>query len=85
MMKRIIADIVLFLSVFFAPWYFTALLAFLFVVLFPKFWEAVLAGLFLDAMYGGETAGVYGRFGLFTAISAIVVFAIERVKRQIRI
>jgi len=83
--KRIIADVVMFLSVLFAPWYFTALLALLSAVLFPKFWEAVLAGLFLDAMYGGEAAGIYGRFGLFTALAAVTVFAVEAAKKQVRI
>lgn len=85
MIKRIAADIVLFMSVFFAPWYLTVLLAFLFVVLFPKFWEAVFAGLFLDAMYGSESGTLYGRFGLFTAAAAIAVIAVERIKKRIRI
>ncbi len=85
MIKRIFADIALFLSIFFAPWYAAAGLGIVFIILFPRFWEAVLAGVFLDAMYGSENAGIYGRFGIFTLMALVLILFIERIKKQIRI
>lgn len=85
MWKRIIADTILFLSIFFAPWWVTVGLGVLFVFLFPRFWETVLAGLFLDALYYTETSGIYGRFGVFTISALILIVVAEKIKKQIRI
>lgn len=85
MAKRIFADIILFLSLFFAPWYATAGLGAVFIILFPDFWEAVLAAIFLDAMYGSETTGFYGKFGVFTLAALILILFIGRIKKQIRV
>ncbi len=89
MAKRIFADTILFLSIFFAPWYVAAGLGAVFVILFPRFWEAVLAGIFLDAMYylPAERGAplLYGRFGVFTALALVLILFIGRIKKQIRI
>jgi len=85
MLKRIIADVVLFFSIFFAPWWVTIVLGALSIIFLPMFWEAVLVGMFLDAMYGGRMEGIYGRFGFFTVIALILVIASGRIKKQIRI
>ena len=82
--KRVIADVVLFSAIFFAPWYWTAGLAVLFIILFPRYWEAVLAGFLLDAMYSVPTQGFYGRFGIFTISALILLLVLGGIKKRIR-
>lgn len=84
MKKRIFADIVLFLAVFFAPWYWVVVLVVIFTALFSGYWEAILAGLFLDAMYSIQTGGFYGRFGVFTLGFLFLYFILRIIKKKIR-
>lgn len=85
MIKRIFADIILFSSVFFAPWYAAAMLAVLFVFIFRNFWEIIIAGLFLDALYSISGSIIKGGFGFFFFLSLILFLAVERIKKQIRL
>lgn len=85
MIKRIIADIILLLSVFFLPWYFTLAAAVLFAFVFKSFWEAVVAGLFLDSLNYTQTSGIYGRFGLFTLTAVILIIVMEKIKKIVRV
>jgi len=84
MIKRVICDIVLFLSVFFLPWYLTAILAAIFIILFRYFWEGALAALFMDAIHSVPTNGVYAHFGLFTVLAVILILIIEKVRTRLR-
>lgn len=83
-MLRILCDIVLFLSLFFAPWWGTAALAVIFMVLFNRCWEAVAAMIFLDTLYSIPNAKIYGRFGVFTIIFLILFFTIDNFKKKLR-
>lgn len=75
MFLRIVAGIVLFLSVFWAPyWWVTAVLAVIFLFLFPYFWEAVLMAVLIDSLYGGW---------YFTAGFLTILFIIERFKKNL--
>ncbi len=85
---RATADIILFLSILFAPWYYPVFFAVLFIILFPSFWEAVAAGIIMDAIYyapaGGETA-FYHHFGLFTFLALFLTLISLKIKKQLRI
>lgn len=78
MIKRIIADAVLFLSIFFLPWYLTAALGIIFIFLFSKFWEAAGAGFFIDALY-------LEGFGIFTICALLLVFFLNAIKEKVRL
>ncbi len=84
MIKRVIADIALFASLFFNPWHWTAILAVMFMILFRRYWEGALAVFFLDALYSVPSAGIYGRFGIFTASSLILLLIFEILKKKLR-
>jgi signal transduction histidine kinase len=84
MVKRIIADIVLFFSLFFLAWYWTAILAVIFIILFRWFWEGVVAAVFLDALYSIPEAKIYAHFGIFTASSLVLMLIMENIKTKIR-
>jgi len=84
MIKRIICDIGLFLGIFFLPWWGTAILAFIFMILFKRFWEGVIAMLFIDSLYSLPTSKFYGHFGIFIVSAIILLLIIENLKTRIR-
>lgn len=85
MIRRLVADFILFFSLFIFPWYWTAVLVFVFIILFENFWEAILAGFIFDALYSIPSAKIYGRFGIFTAVAAILVLLSKIIRKKIRI
>lgn len=85
MIKRLVADIALFLCLFTLPWYWTAALAAVFIILFENFWEAILAGLILDTLYSIPNARIYGRFGIFTTTAAALVLLIKMSRKKVRL
>jgi len=68
--KRIIVDILLFLSILYLPFWFSVLLAFVAALYFKSFYELVIALLVIDLLYGG-----YGNNFLMT-ISGVILFAL---------
>lgn len=84
MILRIAFSIILFLSVIFAPWPVTAALAVLLAASFLLFWEMIIAGLLLGAIYG-FSRGESGFLFAFFVVSFTVAFIIEEfLKRFIR-
>ncbi|MBI4691909.1 MAG: hypothetical protein HY773_00465 [Candidatus Terrybacteria bacterium] len=84
MIKRIVCDIVLFASLFLAPWWGTAILAVVFMVLFRHYWEGVVAAVFIDTLYSIPNTKIYGRFGIFTISTIILFFILNIIKKKIR-
>ncbi|MBU4223637.1 hypothetical protein KJ934_00140 [Patescibacteria group bacterium] len=85
MAKRIICDIALLASVFLLNWYWTAILAVVFMILFRYFWEGAIAVFILDYIYSIPGSHLCGRFGIITVFSIVLVLAIENLKSRIRI
>ena len=81
---RIASSIILFLSIIFAPWPVTAALAVLLAASFSLFWEMIIAGLLLGAIYGLPKGGS-GFLFTFFIVSFTAAFIIEEfLKRFIR-
>lgn len=74
----------MFASLFVLPWYITAGLAIVGLLLFRKFWEIIALGFLIDALYSAPDAEIIGRFGFFTIISAILFLAVSTMRKQIR-
>jgi len=85
MFKRLICDVILFAGLFFLAWYWTAGLAFVFMIFFRRYWEGVAVAFLIDIFYSVPANSVYGHFGLFTAISIILLIILEKFKSNIRI
>lgn len=49
---RIFCDISLFLSLFYLPWWLTALLGLIFLIYFNHFYEIIIIGAIADMVYG---------------------------------
>lgn len=84
MIKRICFDVILIGALFFLPWYVTAGLAVVGLVLFRKFWEIVITGFLIDALYSLPDTKIIGRFGFFIIIGAILFLAADAVKKELR-
>lgn len=76
MILRILSSIILILSAIFAPWPVTAALAVLFAASFSLFWEMIIAGLLLGAVYG-LPGGESGFLFTFFIVSFTAAFVIE--------
>ena len=86
MIWRIIADIILLLSVFWAPWWlFTLILVVVFIFLFPNFWESIIIGIVMDSIYGTAQVGPTGfiKTWIFTFSLLITFIIIRRIKKQL--
>lgn len=73
MNKRILIDILLFLSLFYAPWWMTAFLSLGFLLLFSNPFEVIIAGFFLDFLYGTQGGSILSSHIFFIIASCAVL------------
>jgi hypothetical protein len=85
MVKRIICDIAIFTAIFLGPWWLATAMGLLFTLLFKNYWELFIAGIFMDALYYIPSNKLWGNFGVFVLSSLIIIMAVEKIKKQIRI
>jgi len=83
MILRTASFIFLFLSAVFAPWPVTVGVAIVFAALFSWFWEMVIIGFLLGAMYGFSKGQSGFLFSFFVSVFIAVFFVEESVKRFI--
>jgi hypothetical protein len=65
---RIAADVILFFSVLFFPWWVSCILALLGVFFFENFFEAFFAGMLIDSLYGTQQVNIRGFYLFFSAL-----------------
>lgn len=82
--RRVFFSILLLLSVFFAPFWLSAIMALAGMFIFPKYWEGVVLLFFSDLLYGVEKERFQNLpyLGLFGSVLAII--AIEVLKKKLR-
>lgn len=84
-MKRVAFGILLFVSVFLFPWWGVLAIAIYGAWRFSFYYEILIAGVCFDLLYGGAGLPFVLGFGLLgTLCSAAVLFAIERIKQEVR-
>lgn len=74
--RRIIVDVALILAIIFLPHYIYLPALLIAILVLPFFWEGVLFGLFVDALYGH---GV--RYGLWSLLVLLAVLPMRRFLR----
>lgn len=84
MIKRVFANIILFSSLFFAPWWATVVVGVIFLFLFKKYWELIVMAILIDTLYYAPNSALYGRFGIFLAGAVILFFIVDNFKTKLR-
>lgn len=82
---RIIADITLFLTVLYAPWWLASIAVFWSTVYFKSFYEAFFFGILFDMLYGASIASFHGFHFVFSSASLFLIFAVDFVKEKVRV
>jgi len=83
-MIRIIAFIILLLSVLFMPFYISIILAFLGMLYFSIFWEAVFILLLSDLLYGAKEVRFSNTLFISLIISILILILVEFFKRKLK-
>ena len=84
MQKRVIIDFILLGILYFLPWYCGVVFAVVLLIAFKHYWEIVVAGLVLDALYSLSGTNFYTHFGLFTAVFSVLFAMSEIIKPKLR-
>jgi len=85
MILRIFVNTILFLSVFYLPWWVTIFFVVIGIFLFKNFYEGIFVGLLIDLLYGTGAKEFYGIWFVFTVSTAIFFILGERIKKNIRV
>ncbi|MFC1720851.1 hypothetical protein ACFL0K_01210 [Patescibacteria group bacterium] len=83
-LKRIIADLILLLSVLFMPWWLTVILAFVLVFYFKSYYEFIIAGVLTDALYGVPQDWLFDLTLMYTSFSIVIFIFIQWLKTRLR-
>ena len=85
MIKRILCDFLMMFLLFWAPWYATAFIGTIFIIIFKNYWEGALAAIIVDSLYSLPSSGIKTHFGVFTLSALALVCASEYIKNRIRV
>ncbi len=84
MARRIILDILLFLSIFILPFWLTVILAIACLFLFDSFYEIIPVFLFIDLLYGASEDRYFG-FTVVSLLAALLLVVITNsIKKKLR-
>lgn len=83
-MERFFANLTLFASLLFLPWWTTAALVAVFAFFLPSLYEAVFWGVLGDLLYAAPASALGGIPILMGAGALLVVLSAEYLKRRVR-
>jgi hypothetical protein len=84
MILRILASLVLLLSILFMPFWVSVILALAEMVYFSFYWESVGIFLLSDLLYGTSEARFFNIFFISFLISLLILILIELIKKKLR-
>ncbi len=84
MLKRIIFDVLLFISALTCPWWFTALFSIAILYYFKNFNELILFGLIMDILYGRLSANFHWWDYKFTVFFLILLISSIYIKKRLK-
>ncbi len=82
--KRIAANLVLVIALFFAPWWVTLTLGIIATFYFSFYYELIVAGALFDILYGVTADATFGYNVLGFLVTTVVFLLIERIKKELR-
>lgn len=81
---RILANIVIFLAVCVAPWWFCLILLCIGMFVFKNFYESLAIALFLDGFHGAPGAAFFGTNTFFITITGVAFIVSIFLKTRLR-
>lgn len=84
MIKRIIADICIVLSILYAPWWMTVSVGVFFAFYFSNYYELIAAGALIDILYGNNSTSLIHTPFVFSIGSIVFYFSIQFLKTKMR-
>ena len=85
LVKRIIADGVLCLSIFFLPWWVTLVLSTLFFFFFDQFYELLIAAYLTDLLFGVRLERFLGFPFLMTLVASALFVLLLSLRERMRL
>lgn len=82
-MKRVIFDVVLFISVFVFPWWISVLLLFVGIFIFNNFYEFIIASVIIYSLYAIPGDRIISSPVFFSSVLIILYLIIEYIKNNI--
>ncbi len=83
-LKRIIANIILFVCILFAPWWLTIIFSIIFLFYFLDYYELIIAALFVDIIYGTPQNWIFDLPLMYTVFSLVVFVFVRWLKFRLR-
>jgi hypothetical protein len=81
---RIVADILLLISVYIFPWWLFLILAIAFIFYFESYLEVLLGAFILDALYGMPIQFLFGRNIIFLLSVSVLLIISFYAKKKLR-
>ena len=82
-MKRVIFDILIFISVFVLPWWITVPLAFVGIFLFVEYYEFILIGVILYSLYMVEGMKILSSPFIYSVIISVIFLGVQALRHYI--
>jgi len=83
MIKRVVFDLVLFISVFIFPWWISGLLLLAGIFIFDKFYEFIVASVIIYALYSTVGNGLISSSIFFSLVIIIIYIIIQLIRNNI--
>jgi hypothetical protein len=82
--KRTIFDVALLVTILFLPWWCFIFFALIGGLVFKNYFEVIIAGFCMDALYGTEAVAFHGFRLFFTLATLVLFFSLDALKSKIR-
>ena len=84
MLFRLIANVILFASLLFLPWWITIVIALIAVFVYNVFYELILWGVVGDLLYGAGVASFYALTSFLSTGALVLFLTAQYLKEKIR-
>lgn len=84
MILRIIASLIILLSILFLPFWVSVILALIATIYFRVFWEAIILFFISDLLYGAKEARFFNITLVSTIFIVIILLLVEFIKKKLK-
>lgn len=82
---RLIADILIILVILWGPWWLMLTMLIVGILYFPKYYEAFIFGIVIDAVYGTSQSGFFGYNVKYTLLTLVLLAVYLPLRKRFRI